>query len=114
MIRDFAEFITTGVVKRQSQDISRSRFLAKESEKAYIFIDSIIKNVGLTDDNANSIVKLCYDTMMELIRAEMLMHGYNAVGQGAHEAEVTYLLNLGFSENDAQFADQLRYFRNRM
>ena len=114
MIKDFTEFIASGIVKRQSPDHSRARFLAKESEKAYMFIGSIAKSVGLTDDNANSIIKLCYDTIMELIRAEMLAHGYNAAGQGAHEAEIAYLKNLGFSENDIQFADQLRYFRNGM
>ena len=42
----------------------------------------------------------------------MLFEGYNAAGFGAHEAEVSYLRKLGFSEKDIQFADQLRYFRN--
>ncbi|MEK6922178.1 MAG: hypothetical protein AABX08_00060 [Nanoarchaeota archaeon] len=49
---------------------------------------------------------------MELIRAKMLLGGYNATGQGAHEAEVSYLRALGFNENEVQFLDQLRYFRN--
>ena len=44
----------------------------------------------------------------------MLEEGYNASGQGAHEAEVSYLRELGFKEKDIQFADQLRYFRNGM
>ena len=51
---------------------------------------------------------------MELIRAKMLLEGYNASGFGAHEAEVSYLRVLGFNENDVQFADQLRFFRNGM
>ena len=51
---------------------------------------------------------------MELIRAKMLLEGYNASGQGAHEAEVSYLRVLGFSEKDVQFADQMRFFRNGM
>jgi len=42
----------------------------------------------------------------------MLLKGYNAAGQGAHEAEVSYLRVPGFKENDIQFADQLRFFRN--
>ena len=113
-IKDFAYFIREGIVKKQASDPSRSRFLTKESEKAYTFINSILRNIGLSDDNANSVIKISYDAIMELIRAEMLMHGYNAAGQGAHEAEVAYLRNLGFSENDVQFADQLRYFRNGM
>ncbi|MBS3096676.1 hypothetical protein J4480_04515 [Candidatus Woesearchaeota archaeon] len=113
-MKNFDEFLREGIVKKQHIDMSRARFLVKESEKAYQFITSINKGMGINDDNANSIVKLSYDTIMELIRAEMLMHGYNAAGQGAHEAEVSYLKNIGFSENDIQFADQLRYFRNGM
>ena len=51
---------------------------------------------------------------MEVIRARMLLEGYNASGHGAHEAEVSFLRILNLKENDVQFADQLRYFRNGM
>jgi len=40
------------------------------------------------------------------------LEGYLASGQGAHEAEVSYLIVLGFPEKDVKFADQMRYFRN--
>jgi len=50
--------------------------------------------------------------MMELIRAKMLLEGYKASGISAHEAEVSYLRKLGFSEADVRFANDLRYFRN--
>ena len=49
---------------------------------------------------------------MYLIRAKLYLKGYNASGQGAHEAEISYLKILGFAEKDIQFADQMRYFRN--
>ena len=51
---------------------------------------------------------------METIRAKMLLDGFNASGYGAHEAEVAYLRNLGFSESNVQFLDQIRFFRNGM
>ena len=51
---------------------------------------------------------------MELARAKMLLEGYNSSGFGAHEAEVSYMRILGFNENDVQFANQLRFFRNGM
>jgi len=44
----------------------------------------------------------------------MLLGGYNSSGVGAHEAEVSYLRVLGFKENDVQFTDQMRFFRNGM
>ena len=51
---------------------------------------------------------------MEMVRAKMLVDGFSASGQGAHEAEVSYLREIGFSENSVQFANQLRYLRNGM
>lgn len=111
-VKNFSEFVRDGIVKKQYADLSRAKFLVKESEKSYVFLKAIMKNIGIDDDNSNSVIKLSYDTIMGLIRAKMLSQGYNASGQGAHEAEVAYLREIGFSENDIQFADQLRYFRN--
>jgi len=113
-IKNFDEFISEGIIKKQTPDISRAKFLLKETEKSYLFVSRLIKNIGINDENANSIIKLCYDVIMELIRANMLMNGFNASGQGAHEAEVAYLKEIGFTENDVQFTNQLRYFRNGM
>jgi len=111
-MKDFDEYVKEGIVKKQSPDISRAKFLVKESEKSYSFLKKIIKDFSITEENSNSIIKLCYDIIMEMIRAEMLEKGFNASGKGAHQSEVAYLKNLGFKENEIQFADKLRYFRN--
>jgi len=42
----------------------------------------------------------------------MLTDGYKASGPAAHEAEVSYMIKLGFSESDAEFMDEIRYSRN--
>ncbi len=55
---------------------------------------------------------LCYDSLMFLIRAEMLKKGYVASGVGAHGAEISFLKGLGFEEKCILFLDELRYFRN--
>jgi hypothetical protein len=68
--------------------------------------------MGVHDNNANDYLKKCYDILMGLIRAKMLLEGYNASGICAHEAEVSYMRNLNLSENEVQFANQMRYFRN--
>ena len=60
--------------------------------------------------NANFIVDYCYDIIMEHMRAKMFIDGYNA--GNSHEAEVSYMIILGFSESDTRFMDELRYFRN--
>lgn len=111
-IRKFEEFIKDNIVKKQSIDQSRAEFLIKESENSYNNLLEKIQKITLTDNNANDFLKSCYDTIMELIRAKMLLHGYNASGFGAHEAEVSFMRVLGFDEKDVQFADQMRFFRN--
>ena len=109
-IKEFNEFIDTGTVKKQSPDKSRAEFLIKEAEISFEGLKERIEKMGV--NRTNSIVKDCYDIIMELIRAEMLLKGYNATGIGAHGAEVSYMRVLGFNEKTVQFADQLRYFRN--
>ena len=113
-IRNFGDFIKEKIVKKQSIDKSRAEFLIKESENSYNNLLEKIQKIKLSDDNANDFIKSCYDILMEIIRAKMLLEGYNASGFGAHEAEVSYMRVLGFDENNVQFADQIRFFRNGM
>lgn len=113
-VRRFSEFIKENVVKRQGIDNSRANFLIKESGNSYNNLLKMIEKFKLDDDSANLFVKLCYDILMELVRARMLLGGYNASGVGAHGAEVSYMRVLGFNEKDVQFIDQMRFFRNGM
>ncbi len=114
VVRNFDEFIRENVVKKQSIDRSRAEFLLKESENSYTLLVEMMQKIQLSDTNANLFIKSCYDIMMEVIRAKMLLQGYNASGVCAHEAEVSYLRFLGFDEKDVRFTDQIRFFRNGM
>jgi len=111
-VKEFADFVNEGIIKKQSPDKSRADFLFKELEKSRVFLKRLINSLGINNESANSIIKLSYDIIMEILRAKMLVKGLNASGTGAHEAEVSFLRELGFSENEVQFANQLRYFRN--
>ena len=113
-IRHFEEFLKEKIVKKQLPDKSRADFLIKESERSYNLLNKKVKLLGISNQTANELIKSCYDIIMEIIRAKMLIEGYNATGLGAHEAEVSYLRILGFNETEVQFADQLRFFRNGM
>ncbi len=113
-IRKFEEFIAENIVRKQGINRSRVNFLVEESENSYNNLLEMLQKIKLKDTNANAFVKSCHDILMELIRAKMLIDGYNASGFGAHEAEVSYLRNLGFKEQEVQFADQMRFFRNGM
>jgi len=113
-VRRFEEFIKEGVVKVQAPDRSRAKFLITESGNSYRLLSELMEKIKVEDHSANMFVKSCYDILMELIRARMLLDGYNASGFGAHEAEVAYLRILGYSETEIHFVDRLRYFRNGM
>lgn len=113
-VRQFEEFIRENVVKEQNPDKSRAEFLIKESESSFNLLNKKIGLLGISDQTANDLIKSCYDILMQLIRAIMLLEGYNASGFGAHEAEVAYMRKIGFKENDVQFVDQLRFYRNGM
>lgn len=113
-VKDFNVFLREGIVKKQAPDKSRANFLVKEAERDYSFLMEMLRKFEISDKNSNSFVKSCYDILMEIVRSKMLEKGYNASGFGAHEAEVSYLRLLGFSESDVQFTDQMRYFRNGM
>ena len=111
-LKPFSDFLKDGIAKRQSADKERAKSLVEESSGAYNFLMEISDKIGINDSNANYIVKNSYDIIMELIRAKMLAAGFNASGSHAHEAEVSYLREINFSESDVQFVNTLRYFRN--
>lgn len=110
--KEFEAYVKQGIIKKCSINKPRAEFLINESQKSSAGLYERVKMIGINDNNANSIVKDCYDIIMELIRAKLLLTGYSSAGQFAHEAEVSYLKKLGFSDNEVSFINDLRYFRN--
>jgi hypothetical protein len=110
--KEFEEYVKKGVVKKCSIDKSRAEFLINESQNSLDGLCERIEIIGINDKNANSIIKDCYDILMEMIRAKLLLAGYSSAGQFAHEAEISYLKKLGFSDIEVSFLNDLRYFRN--
>lgn len=74
-IRHFEEFIKDNIVKEQIPDKSRAEFLIKEAETSYSLLNRKIELLGISDQTANDLIKSCYDIIMELIRAKMLLEG---------------------------------------
>ncbi len=111
-LKPFEEFINEGIVKKVIADKSRAKSLILESERKFISLREQLEKIGIKDENANDYVEDCYNIIMPLIRAKMLLVGYNSSGSGAHEAEVVYMKLLGFEEKDVHFANQIRFFRN--
>ena len=110
--KKFEEYIRIGIVRKVSPDMSRANFLIKETNTTLEGLKEIVEKIGINQRNANSIIKDCYDIIIELVRAKMLKEGYNASGLGAHEAEVAFLSKIGFNDNNVAFVNEIRYFRN--
>ncbi|HLD04388.1 MAG TPA: hypothetical protein VJG90_01590 [Candidatus Nanoarchaeia archaeon] len=110
--KEFEEYVKQGIIKKCSINKPRADFLINESDKSLRGLNKRLDAMDIDDDNANSIIKDCYDILMELIRAKLFLSGYSSAGQFAHEAEVSYLKKLDFTDNQISFLNDLRYFRN--
>lgn len=108
-VREFGEYLKKGFVKRQSPDRNRAHSLAAESEEKSQFLETALKTIPKGKMSPNFVVESCYDIAIELVRAKMFLDGFNSK---SHEAEVSYLRELGFSDRVVRFADDLRYGRN--
>lgn len=111
-MKQFEEYIRDGIVRKVAKNKERAKSLIEESQRKMVSLKERLEKIGIKDENANDYVEYGYDTIMQLVRARLYLDGYSASGQGAHEAEVSYLRKLDFTENEVQFADKLRYFRN--
>ena len=110
--KEFEYYVRTGLIRKLTPDKSRAEFLKKESEISLKGLKERIRVMGINNRNANSIIKDCYDIIMELIRAKLLLKGYSSSGNYSHEAEISYLSKLGFPNSEISFLNELRYFRN--
>lgn len=111
-MKDFDDFLKLGVIKKQSVDVPRAKDLVSEANRKFNQIKRIFDKIGLDDENANDIIESSCDVILGLIRAKMFLKGFSASGKGSHEAEVSYLNKLNFKDDEIEFINKLRYFRN--
>jgi len=112
VLKLFEEYIAEGIVKQIRVNPERAKSLVLEAERRINSLNERLSKLGIKDENANDYIEYCYEIIMHLIRAKLYLDGYSSSGQGAHEAEVSYLNILKFSEKEVKFIDQMRYFRN--
>lgn len=112
VLKHFDEYIREGIAKRAGINRERAKSLVAESERKMFSLKERIEKLGIKSENANDYIEYCYDIIMHLVRAKLYLDGYSIGGQGAHEAEISYLRIIDFNESDVLFADQMRYFRN--
>ncbi len=110
MLRAFEEFLQEGIVKKQSVNKQRAISLVIEAKQKKVFLDLTLKKISADEMNTNFVIEASYDIILELLRAKMFLAGYNSFN--SHQAEISYMRILEFSEHDVLFVDELRYFRN--
>lgn len=110
--KEFEYYLEKGIIRKSNPDKPRAEFLIEESEVSLEGLKERVKIIGINNKNANSIIKDCYDIILELIRARLLLKGYSSSGSYAHEGEISYLKKLEFSENEISFLNGLKYYRN--
>ena len=111
-LANFEEFVKLGIISKRSPEIPRATFLIKESKRKNDSLNWTLEKLGIADLNAHEIIESCYDILVYLVRAKLCLDGFNSGGEGSHEAEISYMRKLRFSEEDVNFMNQLRYFRN--
>mgnify|MGYP001609900569 FL=1 len=110
--KKFEEYLKDGTIKKTSINKPKAKFLMGESETSFLGLQERVDTMGINEKNTNSIVKDCYDIIMGIIRSKLLLSEYKSSGYFSHEAEISYLKNLGFSDQEIIFMNTLRHFRN--
>ena len=112
MLRSFKEYLEVGIVRKRSLNINRAENLIKNSKGRKDLLDRVLLKVEIKESDANYIIEQVYDILIELIRAKLFLDGFEASGNNAHEAEVSYLKELNFLDEEISLMNELRTFRN--
>jgi len=111
-LKPFEEFLKEGVIKKVAINRERAKSLVLGAERKMSSLKEYLEKIGIKDENANDYVEYCYNILMNLIRAKLLLDGYSSSGNYSHEAEISYLRKLEFKEIEVQFMNEMRYLRN--
>jgi len=111
-LSSFKEYLSKGIARKITPNIARAHSLIEDAEKRNDFLIQLISNIKLDDNNANYFIEEAYDILIGLIRAKLLQDGFEASGNYSHEAEVSYLAEMEFSDFEKTLMDNLRQFRN--
>lgn len=104
-MRNFSEFAKHEIVKKKKVDEARAESLVESAKERLEFV----KTINFEEKNSKYIAENVYDVIRELIEAKLCLEGYKSY---SHEATISYLKDLGFSEQEVKFVDELREVRH--
>jgi len=82
VLRSFDYYLKKGIVRKKTKNKARANFLEKEAKLSFEGLIERVELMGINKKNSNSIIKDCYDIILETIRSKMILSGYYASGQG--------------------------------
>ena len=68
---DFEFYLNKGIIRNISPDKSRAEFLIKEADISFEGLYERVKVMGINNKNSNSIIKDCYDIIMEMDQEDL-------------------------------------------
>ena len=111
-LRPFNWFVQENIVQKQSPNIARAKALFDEANRRQEARAILLAATPIIDVLANTYLENAYDELLALTRAIMLAEGCVARGEGAHEAEVAYLVTIHVPETSVRLLNTLRASRN--
>lgn len=105
-MRHFNEFLKIGLIKIRPIDQARAKSLIESAKKRKKVME---KYLPLNEETSKQITEESYDVIRELIEAILSKDGYKSY---SHEATISFLKELNFSDYDLKFVDDLRKIRN--
>jgi len=66
-MKTFAEYLSSGIVRKQKANPERAKSLLAEAEKKRAFMIKVIENFSLRETEPNFVVESCYDILIELM-----------------------------------------------
>lgn len=113
-VRLFEYYLEKAIIRKVQPDIEKSKSLVEMAKNRKKVLEEVIKTQKITNLNSFLIIENSYDILMELIRSILIKKGFKASGEGAHVAEISYLKNLNFLDEEIQFMNELRNNRNQI
>lgn len=102
MVLKFSFYLEKGFVKKVQRDIKRKDALLNMARKRILYSQKI--------DDPNFKLEFLYEALIEYIEGIMSEKGYKSY---SHEADISFLRELGFKESEILKLDEIRKLRHK-
>ncbi len=102
MVLKFSFYLKKGFVKKVQRDINRKNALLNMARKRIEYSKKL--------DDPNFKLEFIYEALIEYIEAIMAEKGYKSY---SHEADISFLRELGFKESEIARMDEIRRLRHK-